>query len=163
MSKKFLLILTFLVLIFCTSASYAAAKKSNNTNAQPRTTNTAVTSAGGNSIGIVDRAEILRNHPDLEKVQKQLADFAEAKGKEAKTAVEKETDNNKKAKVAQEKRMELVREEERLMTPVYADCEQAVREVAARKKLTLVLDKMVVLIGGVDITQDVIQQLARKK
>ena len=59
--------------------------------------------------------------------------------------------------------MEVAQEEQRLMAPIYRDCEQAVREVASRKKIVLVLDKFVVLIGGVDITQDVIQQLAKKK
>ena len=59
--------------------------------------------------------------------------------------------------------MELAQEEQKIMAPIYRDCEQAVREVAVRKKLTLVLDKFVVLIGGEDITQDVIQQLSKKK
>lgn len=47
------------------------------------------------------------------------------------------------------------------MDPIFRDCQQAVREVAVNKKLTLVLNKSVVLIGGSDITQDVIQQLAK--
>ena len=88
---------------------------------------------------------------------------AAAKKPEAKAAADKETDVNKKAQAVQAKRMELAQEEQKLMAPIYRDCEQAVREVAVKRKLTLVLDKFVVLIGGVDITQDVIQQLSRKK
>ena len=85
------------------------------------------------------------------------------KANEAKAAADKETDNAKKAQAVQAKRMEVAQEEQRLMAPIYRDCEQAVREVASRKKIVLVLDKFVVLIGGVDITQDVIQQLAKTK
>ena len=57
--------------------------------------------------------------------------------------------------------MELAKEEQKIMDPIFRDCQQAVREVAVNKKLTLVLNKSVVLIGGSDITQDVIQQLAK--
>ena len=114
-------------------------------------------------VGIVDRGEILNNHPGLNQARQQLANIARQKENEAKAAADKETDTAKKAQAVQAKRMELAQEEQRLMAPIYRDCEQAVREVATRRKLTLVLDKFVVLIGGVDITQDVIQQLSRKK
>ncbi len=134
----------------------AAAKKSSNNSS----------SAGLptiDSVGIVDRGEIVNSHPNLKTVRQQLADFERKKANEAKAAADKETDNAKKAQVVQAKRMEVAQEEQRLMAPIYRDCEQAVREVASRKKIVLVLDKFVVLIGGVDITQDVIQQLAKKK
>ncbi len=143
-----------LMLVFSGSA-FAAAKK-------PSTTQ-ATTAASTGSVGIVDRSEILRNHPGLAKAQQQLTEIARKKENEAKAAADKETDTAKKAQAVQAKRMELAQEEQKLMAPIYRDCEQAVREVAVRKKLTLVLDKFVVLIGGEDITQDVIQQLAKKK
>ena len=56
---------------------------------------------------------------------------------------------------------ELGEDEDKLMAPLYRDYEQAVHEVAVKKKLTLVLDRFVVLIGGIDITQDVINELSR--
>ncbi len=147
------LLVLALMLVFSGSA-FAAAKK-------PSTTAPAAASTG--SVGIVDRSEILRNHPGLAKAQQQLTEIARKKENEAKAAADKETDTAKKAQAVQAKRMELAQEEQKLMAPIYRDCEQAVREVAVRKKLTLVLDKFVVLIGGEDITQDVIQQLAKKK
>ena len=142
-----------LVMSFAVSASAAAAKKSA----------AAAPAAGNESIGIVDKIEVFNNHPDLAKVRQQLSDLARRKENEARAAADKETDSAKKAEAVQAKRRELEQEGDKLMAPIYRDCEQAVREVAARKKLTLVLDKMVVLIGGTDITQDVIQQLSRKK
>ena len=155
-TKKILLLVITVSLIvasFAISAS-AAAKKNTQAVAAP---------ASAEFVGVVDRGEILNNHPGLAKARQDLANIARQKENEAKAAADKETDTAKKAQAVQAKRMELAQEEQRLMAPIYRDCEQAVREVATRRKLTLVLDKFVVLIGGVDITQDVIQQLSRKK
>ena len=155
-TKKILLLVITVSLIvasFAISAS-AAAKKNTQAVAAP---------ASAEFVGVVDRGEILNNHPGLAKARQDLANIARQKENEAKAAADRETDTAKKAQAVQAKRMELAQEEQRLMAPIYRDCEQAVREVAVRRKLTLVLDKFVVLIGGVDITQDVIQQLSRKK
>ena len=153
-TKKLVLVvlaMSLVVMGLVSSASAAQSKKA------------AAPAANSDSVGIVDRGEILNNHPGLEQARRQLANIARQKENEAKAAADKETDTTKKAQAVQAKRMELAQEEQKLMAPIYRDCEQAVREVAVKKKLTLVLDKFVVLIGGVDITQDVIQQLAKKK
>ena len=155
-SKKVILLavaVSILVMSFAVSAS-AAKKSSSSSAAAPIASET---------VGIVDRGLILDNHPGLNQARQQLANIARQKENEAKAAADKETDTAKKAQAVQAKRMELAQEEQKLMAPIYRDCEQAVREVAVKRKLTLVLDKFVVLIGGVDITQDVIQQLSRKK
>lgn len=157
--RKITTLTTILILalsFFAVSAS-AAARRASTPAPAP------AASSAADTVGVVDRGEILNSHPNLEKVRQQLANIARQKENEAKTAADRETDANKKAQAVQAKRMELAQEEQKLMAPIYRDCEQAVREVAVRKKLTLVLDKFVVLIGGVDITQDVIQQLSRKK
>ena len=154
--KLILLVITvsLLVMSFSFTANAAAKKSSSSSSSTP--------AASASSVGVVDRGEILNNHPKLEQVRKQLADIARKKENEAKAAADKETDTAKKAQAVQQKRMELAQEEQKLMGPIYRDCEQAVREVAVRRKITLVLDKFVVLIGGEDITQDVIQQLKKK-
>ena len=146
------IMLALSVLSFAPSALAAQTKKA-----------VAATPATADFVGIVDRGDILNNHPRLNQVRQQLSEIARRKENEAKAAADKETDTAKKAQAVQQKRMELAQEEQKLMAPIYRDCEQAVREVAVKKKLTLVLDKFVVLIGGVDITQDVIQQLSKKK
>ena len=144
---------SLLAMSLAVSAS-AAAKKA---------ASSAATPVNADFVGIVDRGLILDNHPGLNNARQKLAEIARQKENEAKAAADKETDTAKKAQAVQAKRMELAQEEQKLMAPIYRDCEQAVREVAVKRKLTLVLDKFVVLIGGVDITQDVIQQLSRKK
>ena len=152
-SMKKLLALVIAVSFLAVSASaFGAAKKA-----------AAPTPTTADFVGVVDRGEILNSHPKLAQIRQQLATIARQKENEARAAADKETDTAKKAQAVQAKRMELAQEEQRLMAPIYRDCEQAVREVAVKKKLTLVLDKFVVLIGGIDITQDVIQQLAKSK
>lgn len=154
----FITVLTLMVMSFVSSAFGAAARSRTQ---QTASTQTAAVAA--DTIGIVDMREVFNSHPGLEKAQQQLSTIARQKENEAKTAADKENDANKKAQAVQSKRIEFMREEQKLMAPIYRDCEQAVREVTVRKKLILVLDKNIVLIGGIDITQDVIQQLARKK
>ena len=157
MSFRKIIFLAALMSAFILSAfpAFAAAKKS--------ASSSAATTLTVNSIAVVDRGEILNGHPGLEQVRQQLANIARQKENEAKAAADRETDPTKKAQAVQAKRMELAQEEQKLMAPIYRDCEQAVREVAARKNIYIVLDKFVVLIGGTDITQDVVQQLSRRK
>ncbi len=147
--KKVLVFVLVVSILSVTTSAFAAKARSS-------------APAAVDSVGIVDRGEILNSHPGLAKARQELTQIARQKENEAKAAADKETDQQKKAQAVQAKRMELAQEEQRLMAPIYRDCEQAVREVAAKKKLTLVLDKFVVLIGGTDITQDVIQQLKKK-
>ena len=126
-----------------------------------------VLAAGGaanaavDSVGVIDMYEVTNNHPKMNDAKAQLATISRQKETEAKAAADKESDPAKKAQIVQAKRMELAREEQKIMDPIFRDCQRAVREVATNKKLTLVLNKSVVLIGGSDITQDVIQQLAK--
>lgn len=126
-----------------------------------------VLAAGGaanaavDSVGVIDMYEVTNNHPKMNDAKAQLATISRQKETEAKAAADKESDPAKKAQIVQAKRMELAKEEQKIMDPIFRDCQQAVREVAVNKKLTLVLNKSVVLIGGSDITQDVIQQLVK--
>ncbi|MDR1731505.1 MAG: OmpH family outer membrane protein [Synergistaceae bacterium] len=113
------------------------------------------------TIGVINSQEIVRSHPKFEEVTKQLQQIGRQKESEAREAAEKETDPSKKAQVVQAKRVELSKEEERLMTPIFKDCEAAVRVVAKNKKVTIVLEKASVYFGGLDITLDVVQQIKR--
>ncbi len=151
MKKVLVLVMVISVLAVSASATFAASKKN------------AAAPATADSVGIVDRSEVFFNHPKFQQTRQQVANLSRQKESEAKAAADKETDTTKKAQVVMSKRAELDQEEQKLLAPLYHDCEQAVREVAVKKKLTLVLEKSVVLIGGIDITQDVIQQLAKNK
>ena len=84
------------------------------------------------------------------------------KQNEAKAAIDKEPDNNKKAQIFQNKKQEVAVEERKLMEPLFKDIDLAVRAVAAAKKITVVVDKSALFFGGVDITEDVILELKKK-
>jgi outer membrane protein len=112
-------------------------------------------------IGVIDSQGILSKHPKFEESTRELQQISRQKESEAKAAADKETDAARKGQVVQAKRMELAREEQRLMEPIYKDCQEAVRVVAKNRKITVVLDKVSVYFGGLDITDDVVQQLNR--
>lgn len=115
--------------------------------------------AAADTIGVINSQGIISQHPGFKAAADQLQQIGKQKEAEAKAAADKETDPAKKAQVVQAKRMELAKEEERLMGPIFKDCEAAVRIVAKNKGVTVVLEKASVYFGGLDITDDVIQQL----
>ena len=149
-SKKVLLLAMAALVLALAGSAFAATKA-------------APAKAGTDTVGVIDIDEVTMAHPKMKDVRQQMSKLAQQKENEAKTAADREKDTTKKAQIMQTKRMELVQEQQKLMDPIFRDCQQAVREVAANKKLELVLNKAFVLVGGIDITQDVIQQLAKKK
>ncbi|MDR1376504.1 MAG: OmpH family outer membrane protein [Synergistaceae bacterium] len=117
------------------------------------------TANAADTIGVIDSQGIISKHPAFEDAAKQLQQIAKQKESEAKAAADKETEPAEKARVVQAKRVEMTREEQRLMEPIFKDCQEAVRVVAKKKNVTLVLEKASVYFGGQDITDDVVQQL----
>lgn len=117
------------------------------------------TARAADTIGIIDSQGIISKHPAFEEAAKQLQQILKQKESEAKAAAEKETEPAEKARVIQAKRGEMAREEQRLMEPIFKDCQEAVRVVAKKKNVTLVLEKASVYFGGQDITDDVVLQL----
>lgn len=117
----------------------------------------------GDTIGVIDSQEIVAQHPKFKQATEELQKIARQKENEAKMAADKETEPAKKAQVVQAKRMELAKEEQRLMEPIFTACQQAVRKVAVDQKVTLVLEKASIYIGGKDITQDVILELKKPR
>ena len=55
-------------------------------------------------MGCVDPQRIMFQHPKFEQIQKQVRDVTNKKQEEAKAAIEKETDDKKKAQIFQNKR-----------------------------------------------------------
>ena len=116
----------------------------------------------GDVIGVIDSQLIVSKHPSFEATARQLQQVMREKENEARTAVDKEPDQAKKSQIMQTKRMEAAREEQRLMEPIYKDCQEAVRVIAKQRNVTIVLEKASVYFGGEDITDYVVQQLTRK-
>jgi len=112
-------------------------------------------------IGVIDSQLIITQHPDFERAMTELQNIMRRKDNEVRAAVEAETDPARRAQIVQESRMEILREEQRLMEPIYNACQEAVRTVARARNITVVLERAAVHFGGQDLTQFVIQQLRR--
>jgi len=112
-------------------------------------------------MGYVDLQKIVFQHPKFAQVQKQIKDIMAKKQQEAKTAIDKENDDKKKAQIFQTKRQEAANEERKLMEPLMKDVNIAIRKVANAKKITVVVDKGAVFYGGTEITQDVITEIKK--
>ena len=123
---------------------------------------TSVVAAADEKIGVIDSQKIIFQHPKFEAVTKQLQQISTQKENEMKLAVEKESDQNKKAQIFNAKRSELAQEEARLMQPIFQEAQVAVRTVARLKGVTVVIEQSAVYFGGIDITDDVIQELKKK-
>ncbi len=113
-------------------------------------------------IGVIDSQKIVFQHPKFEGITKQMQQISKTKETEMKTAVDSEKDQDKKAEIYQAKRRELAQEEQRLMQPLFQEAQLAVRTVAKLKSITVVIEKGAVYFGGIDITDDVIQELKKK-
>lgn len=114
-------------------------------------------------IGSIDPNKVLFQHPKFEQVQKQVRTIQTKKEQEARTAIEKESNDQKKQEIFNTKRREMATEEQKLVQPIYKDIEIAIRTVAQAKKITVVVDKTAVFFGGLDITDDVVTELKKKK
>lgn len=113
-------------------------------------------------IGVIDPQKILFQHPKFQQTQAQIKAMVEKKQNEAKTAIDKEKDDKVKQQIFDTKRSEAASEEKKLMDPLFKDIDLAIRTVAKAKNITVVVDKGVVFYGGIDITDDVIQELKKK-
>lgn len=113
-------------------------------------------------VGGMDPQKVLFQHPKYEQTLRQIKAVADKKQNEAKAAIDKETDNNKKAELFQKMRKEIADEEQKLMQPLFNDIDMAVRTVAGAKKITVVVDKTALFYGGIDITDDVVQELKKR-
>lgn len=121
-----------------------------------------VLAADNEKIGVIDSQKIIFQHPRFEAVTKQLQKISEQKESETKLAIDKEPDQNKKAQIFSTKRSEFAQEEARLMQPIFQEAQVAVRTVARLKGVTVVIEQTAVYFGGIDITDDVVQELKKK-
>ncbi len=119
--------------------------------------------AADEKIGVADMQKVLANHPRYEQVSKRIEAVYRAKEQELKTALEKVTDKQKGSDTIEAKRREAAEEAMKLQEPIYKEMRAAVRTVAKNKGLTVILDSAAVHFGGIDITQDIIAELKKKK
>ena len=120
-----------------------------------------VSFAANDTVGYVDDMAILQQFSKFKQAQQQLETLSKKKSDAAKAAFDKETDEKKKANIVQGLQLEMREEESKLMSPVLKEVNDTISKVAKAKGVTIVLNKVLVYYGGVDLTQDVITALKR--
>lgn len=114
-------------------------------------------------IAVVNSQYAMRNHPRAPQTMKRLEAMMRAKQQEAAKEAEKATDREKKAQIVAKKQREAVEEERKLMQPLEKEVYAAIRTVSRSKGCDMVLEMGAVIVGGVDITQDVVAELKKSK
>jgi outer membrane protein len=112
-------------------------------------------------IGIVDYTYLIDHHPDTPKANETLKVEREQAQKEY---TEKSAVLNEKGKQELQNQLNQRVEQKRLelLQPIADKINDAIKAVAAAKKLTAVAYKNTLAYGGVDITQDVADKLGAK-
>ena len=119
-----------------------------------------IASAAMSSVGVVDYRQVGSQHPQLAAANAEMqkasqeaqADF------EAKSA---SMNDQEKADYYQQTMQRLQQKNEELMEPIDKSIQDAVKSVAEKKGLSVVIEKGSVVYGGQDITQDVVKQLGK--
>lgn len=122
-----------------------------------------VASAASDRVGFIDAQRILISHPKYAESQKHLDDFVQKKSAEARAAAEKEPDASKRMMIIDTARHESGQEEMKVMNPITEQINGVIEKVAKSKGVTIVLNKVLIYFGGVDITDDVIKGVKELK
>ena len=117
----------------------------------------AVVAVASDRIGFIDAQMVLVAHPKYEESQRYLDDFITRKSDEARAAAEIETDPSRRMVIIDEARQESGMEEMRIMNPITVDINRIIEAVAQSRGVTVVLEKVFIFFGGVDLTDDVVR------
>lgn len=114
------------------------------------------------AIGVVNVRMLISQSPDLAALDKTMREEIETAKKEFE---EKAKDMSEQDKAAYYRQLEdkLVARQQELMQPVIEKAKASMKRVADKKGLLIVVDKNVVLFGGVDVTDDAAKLLRGSK
>lgn len=117
--------------------------------------------ASSSSVGVVEYEQILMQHPNMQSLDDQLKTTVDE--------IKKEFDEKSAGMNDQEKadyyrqcQERILQKREELLDPIVKSIEAAIKTVADKKGLSVVLAKAAVVYGGQDITSEVIAQLGKK-
>lgn len=114
------------------------------------------------AIGVVNYQMLVSQSPDLASVN-------EAMNKEIKAAQDEFNEKSKTMNEAEKRRYytqtqeRLANKQKELMDPVLKKIEAAIKKVADKKGLSVVVEKSTVVFGGVDITDEVAKSMQTAK
>ncbi len=104
-------------------------------------------------IGFVDQ-EALSSLPAFASANRQLNDYGQGLQRQF-TARAKGASQDQQQKLQQQFQSEMQQKQQQLFGPLFAKAQVAIASVASSKNLTVIIDKRIVVAGGVDITGNV--------
>ncbi len=113
------------------------------------------------SIGYVDMQRALDNHPRKASSERALQEFFQAKQREFQQRA-KSLAPVQRQELDRQLQQEFVQKREELLSGLDKDIRAAVEKISRDRGVSIVLERAVVLYGGVDLTDAVIAQLAAK-
>ncbi len=119
----------------------------------------AMVSASAAGIGYVNSA-LLQAHPKMQKAQLDMRNAAQKAQENFKKRAAGKSDQEKQ-QIANEIQRDLNQEEQSTMQPILSDIMKAIQRVRQEKGLDIILEQGAVVNGGIDITSEVSQQLAK--
>lgn len=124
-------------------------------------TGNVASAASSSNVGVVEYDQIMFQHPDMKTLDEQLkTSIAEIKAEfDEKSAGMNDQEKQDYYMQCQER---ILQRREELLAPVVASVDTAIKTVADKRGLSVVLAKAAVVYGGQDITKEVIAQLSKK-
>lgn len=118
----------------------------------------AATASDLTAVGYVDQSAFA-SLPLFASVRQQLAAYQQRTAGAYNSALRSARTNADKQRVANEFQQRFSQEQQALATPALERVQLAIASVASTKKLSVVVDKRIVIYGGQDITNDVVRLL----
>ena len=117
--------------------------------------------ASSSNVGVVEYDQIMVQHPEMKNLDEQLrASIADIKAEfDEKSAG---MNDQEKADYYMQCQQRLAQKQQELLSPIENAVQAAIKKVADKKGLAVVIDKAAVIYGGQEITADVIAELGKK-
>lgn len=129
----------------------------------------ALTQSGGiasaapsSTVGVVDMSQVMMQHPDRQSAEDQLKATVEEVEKNFKVKEPGLTTEQEKADFYMQSQQIIANRDSELSEQLLKKVEEAVKQTAEARGLSIVVAKAAVVYGGTDITQDVITKLTKK-
>ena len=121
-----------------------------------------IASAAPSSVGVVDYRQVGSQHPQLAAANAEMQKASQEAQADFETKSASMNDQEK-SDYYQQTMQRLQQKNEELMEPIENSIQDAVKKVAEKKGLSVVIEKGAVVYGGQDVTQDVIKELGSSK
>ena len=121
-----------------------------------------IASAAASSVGVVDYRQVGSQHPQLAAANAEMQKASQEAQADFETKSASMNDQEK-SDYYQQTMQRLQQKNEELMEPIENSIQDAVKKVAEKKGLSVVIEKGAVVYGGQDVTQDVIKELGSSK